>query len=280
MRAARRLWDSPLRWGVLYLALVPMFTTVYASLPARSFHDADIQFEAPLANDAARLISALSEAVGAQHRTPTWDTPLGPLELEPGTIRIAHIRHTQDGRLLLELAGRYASVSGHEPAVVGSFGEWVEVDVEDQFVTEAPGEAPQVGYPVALVNPNGGAAPHVSFYPPVSLLLPSQGAAGSLPSDTGFLTMAVATANKLTRFYNAAEGDPSYASGLWLRMLYFSSTTITTLGLGDVTPISSTARSLVGFESLAGIVVIGLFLNALAGRLRRSHCADRPASGP
>ncbi len=87
--------------------------------------------------------------------------------------------------------------------------------------------------------------------------------------------------HRLVRFYRAAQGDPSYASGLWLRMLYFSSTTITTLGLGDLTPVSAIARGVVGLEALAGIIVIGLFLNALAGGLRtrrreRSSQRDEP----
>jgi len=255
----------------VYLALVPIFATVYASLPARSFHDTNIQLEASLASDAAGLITALSDAVGAHQGTPMWTTPLGTVELEPASLRVVRIRHTQDGRLLLELGGSYASLPGHEPVFIGTFYEWVNVDVEDQLVVEPPGGTPQVYYAVSVVNPDGGPASHVATNPPVSLILPFQGNAGNPPSDTGVLTLPVTANNKLTRFYNAAEGDPFYASGLWLRMLYFSSTTITTLGLGDVTPVSSTARTLVGLESLTGIVVIGLFLNALAARGRRDR---------
>lgn len=52
----------------------------------------------------------------------------------------------------------------------------------------------------------------------------------------------------------------------YLRMTYFSVVTITTLGYGDISPISNTARVLVALESIAGLVLIGLFLNALARR--------------
>jgi hypothetical protein len=89
------------------------------------------------------------------------------------------------------------------------------------------------------------------------------------PFGDGLLGVSVPVNDKLLHLYHAFEGDPSYASGLWWRMLYFSATTITTLGLGDLTPVSQTARTLVTVEALMGIVLIGLFLKGLAGRVRR-----------
>jgi len=72
----------------------------------------------------------------------------------------------------------------------------------------------------------------------------------------------------LQRFEAAGTGDPSYASGSWWRMSYLSAVTVTTLGFGDITPVSETARILVGLEAILGVVMVGLFLNALAARTR------------
>ena len=47
-------------------------------------------------------------------------------------------------------------------------------------------------------------------------------------------------------------------------MLYFSTATITTVGFGDIAPISPLTRTLVALEALIGIVFIGLFVNAIA----------------
>lgn len=44
---------------------------------------------------------------------------------------------------------------------------------------------------------------------------------------------------------------------------YFSVVTITTLGYGDITPQTDVARLAVSVQSLSGIFVIGLFLNAI-----------------
>jgi Ion channel len=52
-------------------------------------------------------------------------------------------------------------------------------------------------------------------------------------------------------------------------VLYLSAITITTLGFGDITPVSESARMSIALEAVLGIVVIGLFLNSLAMRVRR-----------
>src|SRR6185312_7006223 len=46
--------------------------------------------------------------------------------------------------------------------------------------------------------------------------------------------------------------------------LYFSTVTITTLGFGDISPVSIGAQLAVIVESIFGLFTIGLFLNALA----------------
>lgn len=49
-----------------------------------------------------------------------------------------------------------------------------------------------------------------------------------------------------------------------LDALYFSIVTITTLGFGDIVPAGTAGRVLVCVEAVAGVVFIGLFLNAIS----------------
>lgn len=60
------------------------------------------------------------------------------------------------------------------------------------------------------------------------------------------------------------SGAPSSVGGNFWRMLYLSVVVITTLGLGDILPISPIARGFVGAEAFLGVVLAGLFLNAVA----------------
>jgi len=58
--------------------------------------------------------------------------------------------------------------------------------------------------------------------------------------------------------------------GAFGRMLYLSAVTITTLGYGDIVPNSGITRLLVGFQSVLGIVLIGLFINSIAIRSEKN----------
>jgi hypothetical protein len=71
-------------------------------------------------------------------------------------------------------------------------------------------------------------------------------------------------------YLKGIEGDPTGLNGNLERMVYLSAVVITTLGLGDIVPLMRLTRFLVAFEAVLGVVLAGLFLNALAHRASRS----------
>ena len=50
----------------------------------------------------------------------------------------------------------------------------------------------------------------------------------------------------------------------YIECLYFSTVTITTLGYGDIVPRGELGRIVTAIQSLLGVILIGLFLNAIA----------------
>ena len=54
----------------------------------------------------------------------------------------------------------------------------------------------------------------------------------------------------------------------WSEFLYFSFTTITTLGYGDITPISASARVLANFEAMVGAFYLATLVARLASLFR------------
>jgi hypothetical protein len=64
-----------------------------------------------------------------------------------------------------------------------------------------------------------------------------------------------------------------------VQSIYFSIVTITTLGYGDIIPKTDVARSLAALESIFGIILIGLFLNAVArsSDMRREEMHNQAA---
>ena len=82
-------------------------------------------------------------------------------------------------------------------------------------------------------------------------------------------------------FISGIKGNPGAVSGSFWRMLYFSSVVITTVGFGDILPLSRLARGLVAAEALLGIMVGGFFLNAVAHRAANVRKSRSPtSSGP
>lgn len=59
---------------------------------------------------------------------------------------------------------------------------------------------------------------------------------------------------------NIQEGEHYYSL---LNFMYFSVVTITTLGYGDILPNSTMVRVLVMFESISGVVIMGMFASSI-----------------
>lgn len=75
---------------------------------------------------------------------------------------------------------------------------------------------------------------------------------------------------RLKRLSLANNGFPFSIEGRFSRMLYFSATTQTGLGPGDILPLTERARLLVVVQVIIGIIIIGLFLNAVISKLKNN----------
>ena len=232
-------------WAVAYLSLTPLFATVYSSLPHKSFYDSNAQQEKGLYGDAERLRTALTHAVRDHLRRTKWPIGTDVVELDRRTIEVQTIEHTPEGHLLIGVRGDYRSVG--PPRAVGDFVVWVEPLMLEVGTTSVLGRPVNVDVPVGLALPGGSARekPRPSpIAPPVSLLFPRPYLPIEAGSTSGVLNLSQPSYSLLAQFYGATDGDRSYASGLWLRMLYLSAVTVTTLGFGDITPVAQGGPSM------------------------------------
>lgn len=74
---------------------------------------------------------------------------------------------------------------------------------------------------------------------------------------------------ELNAYTKSLYGFPNEINGKFIRMLYLSMVTITTLGYGDIVPLTNLTRILVGLEAIIGIVVIGWFASTLLIALKK-----------
>lgn len=71
---------------------------------------------------------------------------------------------------------------------------------------------------------------------------------------------------QLQSYAVAVGGSPSGLPGHFWRMLYLSTSTITTTGFGDIVPLTRNARIAVSVEAVVGLVIMGLFINEISKR--------------
>ena len=84
--------------------------------------------------------------------------------------------------------------------------------------------------------------------------------------------------DKIVGFQAAVTGFPYRVQGGYWRLVYLSMTTITTLGYGDVVPLTWETRLLTGTEATLGIILLGLFLSSMVanreGKTSPSKCIE------
>ncbi|WP_417432272.1 potassium channel family protein [Kiloniella sp.] len=88
----------------------------------------------------------------------------------------------------------------------------------------------------------------------------------SFEDNRCFIMLSKSESNEIVKlteqYHNALTGKISNHNR-FMRMLYLSTVTITTLGYGDIVPVTDTSRLLISLESILGIILIGLFLNSI-----------------
>jgi hypothetical protein len=83
----------------------------------------------------------------------------------------------------------------------------------------------------------------------------------------GILLISQSLERKIRGYSDALRGFPWISKGGYGRMFYLSAITITTVGFGDIVPISPNTRTAISIEAIWGVILIGLFLNSLAQKI-------------
>jgi Ion channel len=247
-------------YALSYLGAIPIFATLYCLLP-HDFYHSTVQHESVLDEDAETILRHIREEVGAEfqkeHESPAKDVGLWNVNIT--AIRFHSLRPS--GKKIgfdMTIPLRGIGENGGQEMITSVH---VDFDLGISMATWAPGDSWKtvIKLPTFLGRETLPFDPHVLF--------PRRLRDSSLPrgadNRTVFIPISEPLNNELTGFANAVKGFPSKVSGSYARMFYFSAVTITTLGYGDIVPITNTARLLVATEAIAGVVLVGLFLNAL-----------------
>lgn len=248
----------------LYVALIPLFAAYY-DLRASEFFHSTARYEADILLDGAQVRQDLEKAVqdqfikangGTTKRSGDW-----VIDIREFRVNGAHFN---DGRLHLKTYMRFKGTRNNsETAGPKIFDISIRPDLivglrgdPDQHVLKFPQSQREDSWPV----------PDQEIFPNPSNSL----------ARSGTLIISPDLQSRITNLHNSFRGFPALSSGAYQRMLYFSAVTQTTLGYGDVVPISDRTRLAVALQAVLGIIMIGLFLNSLAtgSPVRRRRRSD------
>jgi hypothetical protein len=260
LRDIRARW-----WAIAYFLLIPSFAVVYHLLPRIDphqfhFYHASAQYEQFVYADAANVISGL-QAELVQNFQETYhadSTQMNGWNINIRDLKITGLRPRED-TVEIYFGINLQKGAPAKPIVAGkSFRATVPIVYQDVIVPDLDVVCkPLVFDSEKLTIFNGETIDFASIFVPRKQICysPTLGISQTLN-------------DRLVGFWRATRGFPTNASGGFIRMLYFSAITITTIGYGDIYPISTVARLLVASEAILGVVLVGLFLNAVVQERR------------
>jgi hypothetical protein len=262
-------WSAAV-WATAYIGLILAAAGVYLNLPEGSFYDSNLRREPTTGVDENRLKRVLTQEIQHDvsrryHGYAEWK--VGNLKLKllnpPIVTKVTTPTEMVPNTLDIEIDDFIIGL----PQEATPLFSWVAVNLAEEPQGESPNESLETyGIPVTPAQPQGGpGAPSTSVSPPLPVLIGAEEHQALEPFTLHLRPHAV---TQIVHFYQVLRGDPTAGSGQWWRMLYFSATTITTLGFGDITPVTTETRILVTIEAVLGVIFVGLFLNALAMRIR------------
>lgn len=78
---------------------------------------------------------------------------------------------------------------------------------------------------------------------------------------------------QIERWHPGSLAIPADAD-LWSSSIYFSLVTLTSLGYGDILPLSAIARIAAGFEAVGGVLYIAIMIGSIVGTYRQKPLSE------
>jgi Ion channel len=250
------------RWATLYLGGIPLFGLFYTFAIPDSFYAPYAQFDPDLGADRVALTATIQDAVARSYEK-------------------AFDQKYQEG----VASGISSGLPSKENLVVDANTDVRPLAFTIRWLGPSPFSRGRVRYPWAIVtivikaieqNPRAEHQLRLEVeQTPYRDARSDVRETGQRFFDTMFdgkkeysLPLTSDEAYRIKRYLLGAQGRTDSFSYNILRMMYLSVVVQTTLGLGDLLPMTPGARATVGGQAIFGIIIAGFFLNAVAKRSR------------
>ncbi len=276
--ASRRFANVPsLGYAFGFLLLIPFYAIVYSCLPSHFYHST-VQFEREMHDEANDILNALRDSITLNFKRyhGTNLVTRNGLVLDSDTFFVCALKPESIG-VSFELQMMFRKDTDLTWELITQ--PRVTISLRENYSVYTPGSSEWTDFKLLTVDDgyyNAFNAIRVVAFP-LQDIFPLRTEGRSI-QNVPVLAIPRSLTEKIVGFVRSEKGQPITIRGRFLRMLYLSAVTITTLGYGDIVPITNTTRMLVSSEAVLGVVMIGLFLNSLALRNdeRNGRVKQRP----
>ena len=253
---------SPWVYILLYVLVILGFASIYHSR-SRDFYHPYARYERELGEEAATIRSILTEKYqdrARANRELTKQITLLSEEVHVGGIR------PDGGLLYVDLVVKLEGRTKKGNVVCYSSIPYVLQTRKPSFMEEPNGRRTYL----LLGEVNGDYKSGLTTLG--TLIDDPKGAEEKLIASFFRLDVTEDVFNRVQAFQSGAAGFPNEVPGGFGRMLYLSVITVSTLGYGDIVPLTWQTRLFTGIEATLGIILLGLFVSSMV--------SDRNRGGP
>ncbi|HEY4942899.1 MAG TPA: potassium channel family protein [Rhizomicrobium sp.] len=248
----------PLIYLLLYLLAIPVFATVYCVLPS-GIYAPYAHLENGGRDDIKEVQIMLAQAIQRQLRSSGSQKRDVPDRWNLESEFIAGVFDLDSSKISFDLYVMAHDRTNAAPGLM-QFPVRITIPFFSRMISYA-----DTNHPRYFRVPVFERAPNWSKYldSPIDSVIPQ------LESDLRVIELKREEEMALERLFRGAAGDATAVSGVYGRMFYFSAMVQTTVGFGDIVPMTMLMRLLVALQAMLGIAFVGLFLNAVAFRAAR-----------
>lgn len=247
----------PFIFALVYFSLIPIFALVYQSQPKGFYHNT-IRYERAMIDEFGNIKVLLEKNIansfGGDHANDLGYEYVKGWFLQNSNIIVSKIDVRDDG--IISFILQSSAVSRQNPTLVSPILLKVVMDVVPQEITNDKNSV--FLHYVSSENLYQKVTDGPAF--PEKILLASR---SRFLEDLSALKFDNDEEKWLVSFVDAYQGFPSKIENSYGRMLYLSAITITTVGFGDIVPITDFCRIMLAFEAILGIIVSGCFVTTI-----------------
>lgn len=259
----------PLAYLFLYWILIAIFGLLYSCFTPTGFYAPYTRYEEYSYNDNEELRKTLEESIKNKiNKTDISNLTIDEWVINKDSLRVINLKATPEDQLTFTVT--VSAIGIGKNSGIERYGESTHIVVDNHPYTRSLSQKEVITHRTPRIDTTNKSNTQADEFEKNLFNLIFNKTHRISGTSSSLISFTVREEKKFTSYIKGVNGNPSSTSGNTMRMLYLSIVVATTLGLGDIIPITPTARFLVASEAILGITIAGLFINSLSSR--RTTC--------